>query len=103
MNTGSTMSYNVVAPITQQRTHYPIPVSALAFDPVSDCLWASNTTGTLSAYHGHTRLRGVYFPAGDNHPVKKITAGDIQVRALPDSGTGLGAWSKGGVNKWYFR
>lgn len=97
------MSYSVVVPIVQQRNLYPIPVSALAFDPVSDCLWAGSSTGSAAAYHGRTRLRGVYFPVGDGRSVKKIAAGDTQVRALSDPGMGLGAWSKGGANKWYFR
>jgi len=97
------MTYNVIAPIVYQRDSYPIPISALAFDPVSDTLWAGNNAGTIAAYHGQSRLRGVYYPVGEGRPVKKIAAGDIQIRAIPDAGIGLGAWSKGGVNKWYFR
>ncbi|KIJ44196.1 hypothetical protein M422DRAFT_252212, partial [Sphaerobolus stellatus SS14] len=96
------MTYNVIAPIVQQDL-YPLPISALAFDPVSDTLWAGNSAGIVAAYHGSSRARGVYFPVGDGRPVRKIAAGDIQIRALPDSGVGLGAWSKGGVNKWYLR
>lgn len=97
-----TMSYSHVAPITHQRDVYPIPIVALAFDPVSDTLWGGNNAGSLAAYYGQSRMRGVFFPVGDDLPVKKVTVGD-QVRALAGSGTGLGAWSKGGVNKWYFR
>ncbi|KAF8590468.1 hypothetical protein K439DRAFT_1329688 [Ramaria rubella] len=97
------MSYSLVAPITHQRDIYPIPISALAFDPVSDTLWGGNHSGSLAAYHGQSRMRGVFFPVGDDFPVKKITAGDSQVRAMVESGLGVGAWSKGGVNKWYFR
>jgi PAB-dependent poly(A)-specific ribonuclease subunit 2 len=96
------MSYSQVAPITHQRDVYPIPITALAFDPVSDTLWGGNNAGSLAAYHGQSRMQGVFFPVGDNLPVKKVTAGD-QVRAVAGSGVGLGAWSKGGVNKWYFR
>ena len=97
------MSYSLVQPITVQRDIYPIPISALSFDPVSDTLWGGNNVGSLAAYHGQSRIRGVFFPVGHDHPVKKIIAIDSQVRAVAGSGVGVGAWSKGGVNRWYFR
>ena len=35
--------------------------------------------------------------------VNKVVADEIQVRAQGVAGEGLGAWSKGGVNRWYYR
>lgn len=78
-------------------------ITALAFDPVSDTLWGGNSAGSLVAYHSQQPFRGVYFPVGDNRPVKKIFPGESHVRAMTESGLGLGAWTKGGCNKWYYR
>ncbi|KAK7449653.1 poly(A)-specific ribonuclease [Stygiomarasmius scandens] len=85
----------VVSPFSQ-------PVSALAFDPVSDVLWAGTGSGHVSAHCGTQGLRGVCFRAGDN-AVQKIVAGESYVRAASNRGSGVGSWAKGGMNKWYHR
>lgn len=35
--------------------------------------------------------------------VQKIIATDSNIRAAGIAGHGIGAWGKGGVNKWYYR
>lgn len=95
------MIYNQIPANPLHTNIYPI--TALAFDPVSDTLWGGNSAGTLVAYHSRPSYRGVYFPVGDNRPVKKVVVGESQVRAMTESGFGLGAWMKGGLNKWYYR
>uniref|UniRef100_A0A0W0F3U7 PAN2-PAN3 deadenylation complex catalytic subunit PAN2 n=1 Tax=Moniliophthora roreri TaxID=221103 RepID=A0A0W0F3U7_MONRR len=80
---------------------YPQPVSALAFDPVSDTLWAGSGTGYISAHHSTRGLRGVCFRAG-NHAIQKIIASDNSVRAASTGGNGVGSWAKGGMNKWFY-
>jgi hypothetical protein len=35
--------------------------------------------------------------------VKRIVVGDSSVRALGVTGEGLGQWTKGGMNKWFYR
>lgn len=96
--TGSTM-YRATLPIT---THGQ-PATALAFDPVSDTLWAGDNAGTVAALHSVHAVRGVSFPVGGTLSVKQIAVADNHVRALGIAGNGLGAWAKGGMNKWYFR
>lgn len=96
-------TYRSIAPITNQRNLYPLPITALAFDPVSDILWSGNNTGNVVAYYGSLGNRGVVFPVGGGLAVKKIAAGDNYVRALGSAGAGIGSWGKGGVNKWYYR
>ncbi|KAG9318200.1 ubiquitin carboxyl-terminal hydrolase-domain-containing protein [Chiua virens] len=91
--------YRTVIPI--HASHQP--VSAIAFDPVSDSLWAGHDDGTLVALHSLHGLRGVSFPVGGPLPVKQITVADNHVRALGIAGHGVGAWAKGGMNKWFFR
>ncbi|THV07954.1 hypothetical protein K435DRAFT_815204 [Dendrothele bispora CBS 962.96] len=81
---------------------FPQAVSTLAFDPVSDVLWAGTGSGYVSAHCGTQGLRGVCFRAGDN-AVQKIVAGESNVKAASNSGTGVGSWTKGGMNKWYHR
>ncbi|KDQ59577.1 hypothetical protein JAAARDRAFT_77653 [Jaapia argillacea MUCL 33604] len=78
------------------------PITALAFDPVSDTLWAGSNPGNVSAYYSPRGMRGVSFPVGGDHGVKKIVVEDSYVRAIASTNKGLGSWSKGGVNKWYF-
>lgn len=79
------------------------PVTALAFDPVSDSIWAGDNSGTVFALHSIHGLRGVSFPVGGALPVKQLAVADNNVRALGLAGNGVGAWAKGGINKWYFR
>ncbi|GJJ12243.1 hypothetical protein Clacol_006484 [Clathrus columnatus] len=95
------MIYNQIQPNPLHSNIYPL--TALAFDPVSDILWGGNSAGSLMAYHSQPPYRSVYFPVGGNGAVKKIISGESQVRAMNETGLGLGAWTKGGLNKWYFR
>ncbi|KAF5372867.1 hypothetical protein D9758_001617 [Tetrapyrgos nigripes] len=90
----------VVTPFPQPVSE--LPVSALAFDPVSDVLWAGTGSGYVSAHCGTQGLRGVCFRAGEKS-VHKIAAGEGYVRAASSQGNGIGSWAKGGMNKWYNR
>ena len=96
-------TYRPIAPIATQNGLYPQPITALAFDPVSDTLWTGNNIGSVVAYYGTQGTRGVQFPVGGELAVKKILAGDKYVRALGSAGRGVGQWSKGGANNWYHR
>ncbi|KAL5528994.1 hypothetical protein ACEPAG_4968 [Sanghuangporus baumii] len=96
-------TYRPIAPIATQNGLYPQPITALAFDPVSDTLWTGNNVGSVVAYYGTQGTRGVQFPVGGDLAVKKIVAGDKYVRALGSTGRGVGQWSKGGANNWYHR
>lgn len=91
--------YRSTIPIT---TH-PHPVTALAFDPVSDSIWSGDNAGTVLALHSTHAIRGVSFPVGGDLPVKQLAVADNHVRALGLAGHALGAWAKGGMNKWSFR
>ena len=85
-------------------THeYHQPITSLAFDPVSDILWTGSSSGAVVAYCTPQTIRGVSFPVGDGQPVHKLVAGDTYVRAYGLGGQGVGSWTKGGANKWYFR
>lgn len=79
------------------------PITALSFDPVSDTLWAGDGLGNILSVHGPHGLRGAYFPVGGDLPVKKILVAEHYVRALGTSGRGVGSWSKGGLNNWFYR
>ncbi|KAF5381095.1 hypothetical protein D9615_003865 [Tricholomella constricta] len=94
-------SYQEIMPIT--LSGYPQPVTALSFDPVSDILWAGSNSGDVTGCYGTRGVRGVSFPVGGSLAVKKIIAGENHVRATGVSGEGLGSWTKGGMNKWFFR
>ncbi|KAF9567565.1 hypothetical protein CPC08DRAFT_703099 [Agrocybe pediades] len=97
-------SYKSIAPIDcASMDGFVQPISALAFDPVSDMLWTGHNSGTISAYVGTRGISGPSFRVGGHLGVKKITAGDHYVRALGNSDFGLGSWTKGGVNKWFFK
>lgn len=76
------------------------PVTALSFDPVSDALWTGNASGQVQCYHGGTRMRGVSYFVSRGEPVKKIIASENVVTGC--AGNALGAWGKGGINKWQF-
>ncbi|KAG6379196.1 ubiquitin carboxyl-terminal hydrolase-domain-containing protein [Boletus reticuloceps] len=84
-------------------SHGQLPVTALAFDPVSDSIWAGDNAGAVCALHSIHGLRGVSFPVGGALPVKQLAVADNHVRALGLAGHGVGAWAKGGMNKWYYR
>jgi PAB-dependent poly(A)-specific ribonuclease subunit 2 len=103
MGTTATTAYRAIQSITHQRDLFPEPISALSFDPVSDVLWTGSNSGSVVAYYGASGTRGASFRAGGNLPVKKIAAGESYVRASAMAGEGIGSWSKGGVNKWFFR
>ncbi|KAI0059101.1 PAB-dependent poly-A-specific ribonuclease subunit PAN2 [Artomyces pyxidatus] len=99
----SSGAYRPAHPITQQRDLFPQPITALSFDLVSDTLWSGTNSGNVTAYYTPRGMRGVTFPVGGNMAVKKVVADETHVRACGVAGEGVGAWSKGGVNKWYFR
>jgi len=91
-------------PTDRTITHeYHQPITSLAFDPVSDILWTGSGSGAVVAYCTPQAIRGVSFPIDDSQPVHKLVAGDTYVRAYGLAGQGVGSWTKGGVNKWYFR
>lgn len=91
-------------PTDRTITHeYHQSITSLAFDPVSDILWTGSSTGTVVAYCTPQAIRGVSFPVGGGQPVQKLVAGDSYVRACGLAGQGVGSWTKGGVNKWYFQ
>jgi hypothetical protein len=91
-------------PTDRAITHeYNQPITSLAFDPVSDILWTGSSSGAVVAYCTPQAIRGVSFPVGGGQPVQKLVAGDNYVRACGLAGQGVGSWTKGGVNKWYFR
>lgn len=97
----SSTSYKPIPPIPLANTTQP--VAALAFDPASDTLWVGSSAGDVSSYYGTGGIRGVSFPVGGKLGVKRIVAGDSSIRALGVSGEGLGQWTKGGMNKWFYR
>jgi PAB-dependent poly(A)-specific ribonuclease subunit 2 len=94
-------TYSVSIPITYQSQIYPCRISSVSFDPVSDVLWAGNELGQVCAYY-RNRMRGVAFPVGEGY-VSSLSTSDQQIYAMSITGQGLGAWSKGGVNKWHYR
>jgi len=94
-------TYTITAPITYQQTTYPSQISALSFDPVSDVLWAGNGHGQVAAYY-RNRMRGVAFPVGENY-VSSLSISDSQIYAMTITGQGLGAWARGGINRWHYR
>ncbi|KAF9228724.1 hypothetical protein BS17DRAFT_724469 [Gyrodon lividus] len=96
-------SYRSTIPLATLHDTYGQPVTALAFDPVSDSLWTGTNSGTVIALHTIQGLRGVSFPVGGGLAVKQLSVGDNYVRALGTAGEGVGSWAKGGMNKWYFR
>lgn len=97
------LTYHTLPPNTHQRDVFPQPITALAFDPVSDTLWAGNNSGSITSYYTAQGIRGATFPVGGDLAVKRIVANDSNVRASGVSSEGIGAWGKGGINKWYFR
>jgi len=101
--TAMATTYRQIAPITYQRDVFPQPVTALAFDPVSDTLWTGLNSGIVMAYYTPQGMRGVTFPIGGGLAVKRIAAGDSTVRAFGVASESVGAWGKGGVNKWNHR
>lgn len=96
------MSYRSTSGIVHYYSTYRQPVTALAFDPVSDTLWVGMSSGQVAAFHSN-RQRSVFFRAGG--PVTKIVPSETHVRAIStdsaEKTAGVGAWSKGAVNKWF--
>lgn len=82
---------------------FPQPVTALSFDPVSDVLWVGNSIGDITGYYGTRGIRGVSFRVGGSLAVQKIVAGENHIKALGASGEGVGSWTKGGMNKFFYR
>ena len=95
--------YRSAVPITPQHDAFPQIITALSFDPVSDTLWAGANTGNVTAYYTLRGVRGVSFPVGGDLAVNKLVADETQVRACGAAAEGVGAWSRGGVNRWYYR
>ena len=90
------MSYTVLQPLIHPRH---LPISSLSFDHDSDVLWSGSSTGSITA-HYPTPVRGVTYPASrESHQVTKVDASEKDVKAICESG--IGAWSKGGMNRWY--
>jgi hypothetical protein len=98
----STQTYRTLVPIAQHDA-IPQAITALSFDPTSDTLWSGTNSGDVTAYYTAQGLRGVSFPVGGGLAVNKVISDETQVRAQGVAGEGVGAWSKGGVNKWYYR
>lgn len=99
----STVAYRPIAPITYQRNTFPQPLTALFFDPVSDTLWAGTNAGNAVAYYTPRGMRGVSFRVGGSLAVKNVLADENYVFASGADSNGIGAWTKGGVNRWYHR
>lgn len=95
-------SYSTIPPISLSSAKFA-NLTALSFDPVSDILWAGLDSGTVVAYLGTRGIQGPCFRIGGNTPVKKIIAGDNYVHAADSANGGMGSWTKGGVNKWFFQ
>lgn len=95
--------YQSISPISYQRDVFPQPITALAFDPLSDTLWTGSNSGNVVAYYTAQGMRGVSFPVGGGLAVKDLTATDSNIRAFGVASEGIGAWGKGGVNHWYYR
>jgi hypothetical protein len=95
----SAQTYRPAVPIHRQHD----VITALSFDPTSDTLWSGSNSGNVTAYYTPQGMRGVSFPVGGGMTVNKVVADEIQVRAQGVAGEGVGAWSKGGVNRWYYR
>ncbi|KAH9999109.1 PAB-dependent poly-A-specific ribonuclease subunit PAN2 [Russula vinacea] len=98
----SAQSYRPVVPIAPHDA-VPQVITALSFDPTSDTLWSGANSGNVTAYYTPQGIRGVSFPVGGGLAANKVIADETQVRAQGVAGEGMGAWSKGGVNKWYYR
>ena len=99
----SAATYRKAQPISQQHDVFLQVITALSFDPTSDTLWSGENTGKVTAYYTPQGVRGVSFPVGGGLSVNKLVADQTQVRAYGAAAEGVGAWSKGGVNKWYYR
>ena len=99
----SSATYRLAQPISQQHDAFTQVITALSFDPTCDTLWSGANTGKVTAYYTPQGVRGVSFPVGGGLSVNKLVVDDTQVRAYGVSAEGVGAWSKGGVNKWYYR
>lgn len=90
------MSYTQLPPLL---THKQQPISALVFDPVSDALWSGTASGYVAAQYPTNAAGIAYMATTQGHPVVKLAATEKDVKAITESG--MGAWGKGGVNKWY--
>lgn len=99
----STATYSATTPIRQPVGVFPQPITALSFDPVSDALWTGTDSGSIVAAYTPAGIHGVRYPVGGGFAVKKIIAGENYVNAIGGAGVGVGSWTKGGMNKWYFR
>ena len=97
-------SYKSIPPITTSSLNgFAQSVTGLSFDPVSDILWTGLDSGTVAAHFGTRGIRGPSFRVGGNRAVKKVVSADNNVQALGEASEGMGSWTKGGVNKWFFR
>jgi hypothetical protein len=98
----SAQTYRPAVPIPSQHEAFAHVITALSFDPTSDTLWSGSNSGNVTAYYTPQGIRGVSFPVGGSLPVSKVVVDETQVRAQGAAGEGVGAWSKGGINRWYY-
>lgn len=96
-------TYHQIPPLVYQRDVLPQPITALAFDPVSDILWSGTNSGHVCANYTPRGHRGVHYPVGGQFAVKKIVATDLQIIACGVAAEGVGMWGKGGMNTWYYK
>ncbi|KAI0293442.1 PAB-dependent poly-A-specific ribonuclease subunit PAN2 [Russula brevipes] len=96
-------TYRPVVPIAPKHDVFAQAITTLSFDPTSDTLWSGTNSGNVTAYYTPQGIQGVSFPVGGGLAVNKLVADETQVRAQGIAGEGVGAWSKGGVNRWYYR
>ena len=96
-------TYHQIPPLVYQRDVLPQPITALAFDPVSDILWSGTNSGHVCANYTPRGHRGVHYPVGGQFAVKKIVATDLHIIACGVAAEGVGMWGKGGMNTWYYK
>jgi hypothetical protein len=96
-------TYRPVVPIAPKHDVFAQAITTLSFDPTSDTLWSGTNAGNVTAYYTSQGIQGVSFPVGGGLAVNKLVADETQVRAQGVAGEGVGAWSKGGVNRWHYR
>lgn len=96
-------TYRLLNPINPPTNVFPQPITALAFDPLSDTLWTGTNSGSIVARYSTQGIRGVSFPVGGSLAVRDIIATESNVRAYGVAANGIGAWGKGGVNKWFYK
>ena len=98
LNPTRLMAYSLLPSLV--HPHGQQAISSVAFDPVSDVLWSGTSLGSVTA-HYPSNTPGVRFRATTKgHQVTKIATTEKDVKAVTESG--IGAWGKGGVNRWFY-